>query len=518
MSRLMAVLGFIMTLSIGVSAGEAQTLKWGDLLVSDGGLIHVDPVTGAQTPIAVPAGCCRAVTFDSNGDILLVAGSPSRVMKVDVPSMAVSTVSEGQFFVTVNSIAVDGNGDILVTDHGANRVIRIDPATGSQTLVSSGGLFSMPSGIVVDATGQIFVADANAFGNGGGVIRVDPATGAQFVVSSGGIAFAANGDLLVADPRGVAHQGGIAGQVVRVNPMTGVQSVLSAGGLLAVPWGIAVSKNDDIFVTDPVGFSASARITRLDSAGATQTVVSSGNNLFAPLGIAIVPAIVDAGADQVPTANNVGQATASLSGTSNSPPESADLYCWTVDTSSLVPPPAASCFATVPSIAVTAGLGVHTFRFWVTEPGGESAFDDVQVTVQLPQIAGPQGPQGETGATGATGPKGDKGDKGDQGDAGPQGEKGDKGDKGDTGDTGATGAQGEKGDRGDAGPIGPQGPKGDKGDPASFLPGMVIELIDGATPPAGFTFVGSRTVELRPPDGTIPPREVRLKLNLYVKQ
>lgn len=224
----LAVLGLVVALFIGASAAEAQTLMRGDVVVSDSGLlIRIDPVSGVQTPIGPPpeSGCCGVITFDGNGDILAIAGGPPRVLKIEVPSLAVSTVSSGQLFVAPNSITVAGNGDILLTDHGALRVIRIDPVTGVQTLVSAGGFFSQPTGIVVDAAGQIFVADANAFGGGGGVIRIDPASGAQVVVASGGnfafnpsnfqssdptgLALAANGDLLVADTRGVAHQGGL---------------------------------------------------------------------------------------------------------------------------------------------------------------------------------------------------------------------------------------------------------------------------------------------------------------------
>jgi len=524
----LAVLWFVATLSVGVSVGEAQTLKWGDLVVSDSGLLQVDPVSGAQTPMLALPGCCGGVTFDGNGDILVLAGGPPRVLKIDVSSLAVSTVSSDQLLVAPNSITVAGNGEILVSDHGALRVIRIDPATGVQSLVSSGGFFSMPSGIVVDSAGQIFVADANAFGGGGGVIRVNPTTGAQVVVASGGnftanpngqssdptgLALAANGDLLVADPRGIARQGGLAGQVVRVNPITGVQTVVSLGGLLADPWGIAVARNGLILVTDPVDFGSAARITRIDPVTASQTVVSTGAHLSGPLALAIMPAIVRAGADQVLTANNIGQATAILSGTSNSPSGSADTYCWTLDTSMPVPPSPTACFAGAPSVSVTLGLGVHTLRFWITEPSGESAFDDVQVTVQLPEIAGPQGPQGEIGLQG---PKGDKGDPG------TQGAQGEKGDRGDTGAAGAPGAKGDKGDRGDIGPVGPQGPKGD---PTALPKGTVIELLADAVPPTGFTLVGSYIRELRPPDPGRDSRgrddgrrEVRIRVNVFVKQ
>ena len=125
-----------------------------------------------------------------------------------------------------------------------------------------------------------------------------------------------------------------------------------------------------------------------------------------------------------------------------------------------------------------------------------------------PPVQGPPGPPG---------PKGDRGDKGDKGDPGVPGLQGPKGDKGD------------KGDRGDLGPIGLTGAKGDKGDTGAvnWPSGSVIYLRQGATPPPGFTLIGSfkqslGSVGAKSKDGKSKDRKSKdggntITLNVYVK-
>jgi sugar lactone lactonase YvrE len=157
------------------------TLNPGDILVSDyeafgggGGVLRVDPVTGAQT-----------------------------------------VVSSGGNFVEPIRIAISPIGDIFIFDQAREvaAVIRVDPQTGVQTVVSSGGYFAEPTGIKIDPNGSILVVDPFAFPgagvDGGAMIRVNPMTGAQTVVSSGGsfyrpdgIAVAPNGDIFVANRGG----------------------------------------------------------------------------------------------------------------------------------------------------------------------------------------------------------------------------------------------------------------------------------------------------------------------------
>jgi hypothetical protein len=147
----------------------------------------------------------------------------------------------------------------------------------------------------------------------------------------------------------------------------------------------------------------------------------------------------DAGPDLAVTANNVGQATVTLSGSGTSSDGLPPSYAWTI---SGVPVGSAA------TVAVTLGLGSYVAQLTVTDSNG-SATDTAIVNVELPP-----GPPGPIGLTGPQGPKGDTGASGSQG---PQGEPGPKGE---------TGAQGPVGPTGPPGPIGltgPQGPKGDTG-------------------------------------------------------
>jgi streptogramin lyase len=132
-----------------LAPASAVTLAPGDILVSDysafgsqqatgpGGVIRVDPTSGAQTVIS----------------------------------------SAGSFSEPVR-IAINANGDIFVSDQN-NGVFRVDSQTGAQTLVSAGGYFIAPFGIAIAANGDLLVADA-----GGSVLRVDPTDGTQTVVAT----------------------------------------------------------------------------------------------------------------------------------------------------------------------------------------------------------------------------------------------------------------------------------------------------------------------------------------------
>src|SRR5262249_36277144 len=129
-----AVLVFLLALTLR-SYVTAATLNTGDIVVADpdafglaGGIIRVDPATGAQT-----------------------------------------LISSGGLFVDPTGIAITANGDIIVVDR-ARRVIRVDPMTGTQNLISSDGRFVDPFRIAIDANGDMFVADVGARA----IIRVDP--------------------------------------------------------------------------------------------------------------------------------------------------------------------------------------------------------------------------------------------------------------------------------------------------------------------------------------------------------
>ncbi len=181
----------------------------GSILVADltafpqgnGGIIRVDPVTGARTSLSHN-------------------GSPAGGPKLQIPW----------------DIAVAPNGDIYVIDDD-HKLIRVDPVTGARTLVSKntspvgGPDFVWPWGLTIDPNGDILVSDKQAFGGSGGIIRVKPSTGVRTTVSEnaapvGGPNFQSPGDIFY-------HCGAIlvtdqfADAVFRVNPTTGARTLVS---------------------------------------------------------------------------------------------------------------------------------------------------------------------------------------------------------------------------------------------------------------------------------------------------
>ena len=181
------------------TAASAQ-LSAGDIVVADpnafdgdGGLIDVNPTSGAQSAL-------------SN-----------------------NTISAQHLFRDPTALVLDPDGSIIVADPGAfggtGGLIRVDSITGQQTPLSSNaisiqGLFEDPVGIAIAHSGQLLVTDSSAYGGGGAVIAVDRATGQQSLVSNdtvsptalfvnpSGIAIERGGTILVADPDSPAPASG----------------------------------------------------------------------------------------------------------------------------------------------------------------------------------------------------------------------------------------------------------------------------------------------------------------------
>ena len=234
------------------------------------------------------------------------------LIRVDPSTGAQTTISEGNNFVTPHGVAFDHNGQILVTDvnafGGSGGVIRVDPRTGAQTVVSKGGFFKTPVGIAVEPSGNIVVADDDlTFGqpNYGGVIRVNPVTGAQTLLSRAGyfvdpygIAVQPNGNILVADqdafPDGsVACANSIptngSGGVFRVNPFTGAQSIVSPKGNFCDADGAELAPNGGLYVADLTAFGGPGGVICVNPTTGTQYVISQKGNFSEPADVAIAP-------------------------------------------------------------------------------------------------------------------------------------------------------------------------------------------------------------------------------------
>ncbi len=294
----------------------------GDLFVADdeafggsGGVIKVDPATGARTTISSNASATgpafvgpEGIALEPDGDILVgdydaFAGIGGGVIRIDPATGTRTAVSEnaaptgGPSFVDPSGLEPDFAGRIVVADPsafgGTGGVIRVDPATGVRTTVSEnsapagGPSFESPLDVAIEADGHILVVDVDAFGGTGGVIRVDPVTGARTTVSenaspAGGpsfdnplrLALEVDGDILVADEDAFGGTGG----VIRVDPVTGARTTVTSnatgGPALADPFGIAVEQSGQIVVADSDAFGGSGGVLRVDPVSGARTTVS----------------------------------------------------------------------------------------------------------------------------------------------------------------------------------------------------------------------------------------------------
>jgi hypothetical protein len=243
----------------------------GDVLVVDeaafggaGGVIRVDPGTGVRTSVsenAAPAGAPTfldpiAIVVESGGDAVIADsnafGGTGGLIRVDPGTGARTAVSENTApagapdFADPYAVTDEPDGDLVVVDlnafTGTGGVIRVDPTTGVRTAVSENtspaGLpaFVEPRGVAIEADGDILVTDLEAFGGGGGVIRVDPVSGVRTTVSENsapaggpsfvdpfGIGLEEDGDILVTDVDAFGGGGG----VIRVDPVTGARTTVS---------------------------------------------------------------------------------------------------------------------------------------------------------------------------------------------------------------------------------------------------------------------------------------------------
>jgi sugar lactone lactonase YvrE len=233
-------------------------------------VIRVDRITGARTLVSSnssPAGTPDfvypwGIAVEANGSIVVAdAGAFPQghggLIRVDPVTGARTVLSRngnpagGQSFSNPSDVAVAANGDIYVVDSVG--VIRVDPVTGARTLVSrnnapaGGPSFDNPLFLTVDGDGDILVADVGATDR---IIRVDPVTGVRSTVSDntnpvGGPSFLYLGDL-VTDCGDILVVDTAGGAVIRVNPTTGARTLVSddttPGPSFGFPYGIVVRR------------------------------------------------------------------------------------------------------------------------------------------------------------------------------------------------------------------------------------------------------------------------------------
>ena len=294
--------------SASLASAQDRPLAPGDLLVVDGsafsvpdapnpsgGVIRVDPVSGAQAPVSSGDLMFNPVAIAREADGHILVSNPgifaANVLRID-PVTGTQTVAASGGSVTYPfGLAVEADGNILIADASARAIIRVDPVSAAQSIVSADPDF-VPVAIAVEANGQIVVAALDLSGVAT-LVRVDPVSGVRTTLTPTapyadpfGIAVDRDGSLVVAYRVGGFN---IPGAIVRVDAQTGMQTPITIGGLLEAPGGLAIEADGRIVVADPAAAGGGA-VIRIDPVTGGQSVVSSGGFFDAPIGVAVVPA------------------------------------------------------------------------------------------------------------------------------------------------------------------------------------------------------------------------------------
>jgi hypothetical protein len=319
----------------------------GDILVADasafggaGGIIRVDPATGARTTVSDGSDPTQGpvfvhptgLAFEATGQLVVVDQhgpmTEGGVFRVDPATGQRTIVSDGSdlalgiSFLNPATLVVESSGDILVTDldsglSGRGGAIRVNPQTGQRTDISDpddqnlGPPTFSPWGSALDPSGDLFVADLDAFSHfAGGILRINTSSGFRETVTNGfptfprlsspsGVALEGSGQLVLAEQD--AFLGG-AGGVLRVDPQSGDRTVLSDGSDLDLgvrlesPIGIGVESGGSIVLADFQAFGDfSGGVIRVNPQTGTRDIVSSnaapvgGPAFVDPIGLAVEP-------------------------------------------------------------------------------------------------------------------------------------------------------------------------------------------------------------------------------------
>ena len=261
----------IVALNLPTSFLFADVLHRGDIVIPEfyaQGLLKVNPVTGATTPLAsVHVDSKALLTIDQQNQIVYLDNN-EHLMRLD-PATSVATTLSLDTFTFANGLAIEPNGNLLISSNKG--VYRVDAQTGISTLFSHGNSFS-PSSLAVTPVGDIYV---NEFFNG--LQKIDPVTGAATHVPGTNVTIFDNG--MISDAAGnlILANGS---NLLRIDPILGVQTTI-ASNTATFPHGVAVEPDGHILVA-----THNSVLLRFDPVtGAPSTL--SGGTFFYPLSVAV---------------------------------------------------------------------------------------------------------------------------------------------------------------------------------------------------------------------------------------
>jgi hypothetical protein len=253
-------------------------------------------------------------------------------------------------------VAVDGLGSVYVPDFFNHRIQVFDSTGtfirkwGSQG--SGDGQFKYPMDIAVDGPGNVYVVD---FSNNR--IQVFDSEG-MFITTWGSYG---SGDGEFRSPFGIAVDG--PGNVYVADTLNYRIQVFDSTGTFLGKWGSP--GNGDGQFRYPRGIA-------VDGAGNVYVADTSNNRIQVFAGLNTTPG-ANAGPDQTVECAGPGGSSVTLNGAGSSDPDGDALtYTWT------------GPFGTETGVspAVTIPLGTHTVTLTVDDGNGETATDDVVITVE----------------------------------------------------------------------------------------------------------------------------------------
>jgi hypothetical protein len=238
-----------------------------------GGILKLDPVTGAELSICAPlgtppAGWPRGVAVAPGGirvDVVHQFGLGALAYARDAgagscsfgntggstsPLEGIAFGADGQAYGGALGALLDSTADGSIVEYGGSGGTGAPP----MGIVASGGLLRNVFDLVGDPSGPLYAVDVDDAGfpgpaTSGRVVRIDPTSGAQTLVTEGGhlvhptaVDMEASGMLVVADQSSAS--------LVRVDPVSGAQTLLAQYGLLVAPFGLAIEPSGTAVVLD----------------------------------------------------------------------------------------------------------------------------------------------------------------------------------------------------------------------------------------------------------------------------